>query len=498
MSLSPSAISSLAARLEHGWSESKPDVALEALQILKEKFAGALETKEPGDDQFSFRMNLNSVRLRGADCVYGLLTGGNSHSALRAATEYWRQTSGVGRIVMILTGSETSHRAAVAAIPSRAAMILSPHQVEHLMAEEKPLQFWKQQLCRQIDKSQLLPFDIEHPAAANMFLGRDEELDMLAGASSLAIAGPGRIGKTSLLLEHRRRLVRNRDPRIHSTSLIDFYYCSNKNPNGVARFLAMRLNPTKRNSTITADELEHFLRTEKARQGCVPELLLDEVDEVIDLSPFNTLGHAAREGVCRIVLAGRSQLYKTINNNRSVLNCRLELIKPEPLNWLHCRQLFLETFADLGYRIAEEDKVLELILNLSGGLPQHIHFLGGRLFHLLTKRSEVVISPQLIACLDDDFKLGHYLRSALLGLQSDYQPVAESLLKWDSQAFGASAIQAAFEECGRPRPGLADACNFADDLVLQNFLVWRGGLYRLANATLAGRHVGLSPQPSAV
>ena len=486
MSVGPSGVAEMIARLGHGWPEASPGPALEALDLLAGKLGGELQTKGADADTVEFRLHLNQIRLRGADDIFGILVGGNGVAAMRSPSAFWSRSSAPGRLVMILAGSETAHRAAEEKIPQQAAFILGPRLLERLLADPNPLAYWKAQLCHQVSKSRLLPFDIEHPAAANMFFGRQAELDLLAGADSIAIAGPGRIGKTSLLHEHRRRLLKTDRARAIATTLIDFYSCADKSDDHVAHFLMMKINPTRRNSNKKAADLGHILLTERSRHSCVPELLLDEVDEVVSLPVFNQLAKAARDGLCRLILVGRGVLFQRLSNKNSALECRIDMIRPEPLDRPDAESLFIEPFRDLGYRFVEEDRFLDYVMDLTGGLPQHLHLFGRRLFHCVTTRGLGTISPEIRNHLKDDFQLAHYVRSSLLEVEPEYQPIAELLLTQGRDVFTDAAIQDACVQAGRARPTLAQAVEIGDQLVLQNFLVWRGDRYRLASPALLG------------
>ena len=486
MPMSPSAsyLSRLILRLAHGWPGTAAGPALELLELARDRLGAVVDSIEPGDDSLEFRMRFPDVRLRGADQVFGIAIGGSGQIAVRIGADFWQRSNRPGRIVMILAFSETAFRCAEEKIPPRRAMIVSTVQLEHVILDSDPVAQWKILACRQIAKVHLLPFDIEHPAASNMFFGRGHELDVMAGSSSLAIAGPGRIGKTSLLQEHRRRLVNNRDPRALSTLLIDFYYCPDKSENGFARFVAMAVNPTRRSSTINAAGLVHFLQSERTRHGQPLEMLLDEVDEVVRLSAFNLLAKAARDGICRLLLAGRGVLLDTLRNKSSALECRLEALRPEPLPEGDCRRLLFEPLADLGFRIQEADAVFDHVMDMTGGLPQHLHFVGRRLFQQMI-RSDGVLSGSLTEKLKHDFDLSGYLRSALMSIDPPYRRVAEALLKYRKKPLTATDIQQTVSECGIERPSLAEAAELGDRFVVQNFLAWRSGSYRIATPVLA-------------
>jgi hypothetical protein len=125
-------------------------------------------------------------------------------------------------------------------------------------------------------------------------------------------------------------------------------------------------------------------------------------------------------------------------------------------------------------------------MDLTGGLPQQLHFVGRRLFHCATTRGLGTISPEIWDHLKDDFQLAHHIRSALREVDSEQQPIAEALLAQGRDTFTYTEIQSACVQAGRDRPTLAQAADIGDQFVLQNFLVWRKEGYRLASPALPG------------
>ena len=290
----------LLSRLERGWKPDQNGPAIELVHSLGTLLNATTEVKVEGYDSLEFKMALRGVRLRGADNIRGLIVAG----ATADVQEVIRAFAGVpkipGAIFLVISASAQAAGWAKERMGRQAVVVITPGKLLSLLTVAQASIAFKRELKKQLGRRRLLPFDIEHPVAGNMFVGRGMELEKLSGSSSVAIAGPGRIGKTSLLTEHRRRLLRTSDPRAHTTFFIDFYAITDKSKDGVARFLASKLNPIRKSFHRNAEELLHFFRSEPTRLGAPAELLLDEVDEVISSDVFDTLAMAAREGLCQL------------------------------------------------------------------------------------------------------------------------------------------------------------------------------------------------------
>ncbi len=469
-----------------GWREGHPEPAHELIHYWKEKLGATVEIKDIDDNLVRFQMDLGAIRLLGMEDVYCLLVGGAGSAAAQAARDFWAKVSDAGRMVMILAGSDTLCRQIASSIPRGLCLILSSQDLERILKDSDPRLQLKKCLWEQIPKSLLVPFDLEHPASGNMFVGRQDELGELHGSSSLAIAGPGRIGKTSLLHEYRRQLVRGRNPLASVTFFVDFYYCQDKTPDGVARFVAMKMNGTRRSADLFAGDLDHFLRSERVRLGRIPHLLLDEVDGVLGTAEaaFNTLGKAAREGLCRLILSGKGVLFTALNTDRSTFGHRLDLIRPEPLTQLAVRELALGPLRDLGFQLIEPERIAAEIHNLTGGLPQHVQFCGKRLTKLALQQPGLAISACVVEDLRNDPATWQHLTGPLKDLDAGTRKLAIHLLKQQSAAFSASALQSACVQSGLNGITLERATEIGDTLVILNFLSWERGRYRVANRVL--------------
>ncbi len=476
-------IGQLLDHLSHGWTPDHSGLTEEFTQLWQEKLNAKVERKESGKNSLRFTADLSEIRLRGMNEVPCLLSGGEGTEVLR---DFWRKSAGLGRLPFIIALSEQAYRQAESVITDARGLLLSATQVKQLLAAQEPREFLTRQLNRQIPKQRLIPFDFLRPAEGGMFFGRRHELDrlLLEDQTSFAIAGPGKVGKSSLVKHYLRQTLRNRDPRRSRSFYIDFYDCQNISPDGVARFFAMRVHPCQQSNRMRAGGLFDFLKYQSFRYNGALDLLLDEVDEVCHGHAFNLLGQAARNGYCRLVLCGRGTLLQTILSDKSPLGSRLELIKLEPLDPFSARQLFLEPLRDLELQVNDPDALTQRIFNLTGRLPHLLQLFGKKLVTLAIEEQAKEITAQHIETLKWDFSVAQIFTEPLLRLKdAEARLLGLLLIKDGHHEFSVPVIQqlAEHERLTSDFQHVTELCN---DLVISNVLSWHRGKYCVANEAL--------------
>src|SRR5258708_3862555 len=126
----------------------------------------------------------------------------------------------------------------------------------------------------------------------------------------------------------------------------------------------MKIAPSSKSNKMTTDGLLKFL-IYQSKDGPL-DLLLDEVDLVCETDAFKALGIAARADHCRLVLCGKEVLLRMALSEKFLLGCRLTLTQLEPLDEKAATELILRPLTDLGFKIAEQAKVMEGVLRLTG------------------------------------------------------------------------------------------------------------------------------------
>jgi len=412
-----------------------------------------------------------------------LLSGRSDLTA--AIRDFWKKTNVPAYLPFFLALSEHTYEQVRENLPMGRYVLLSAQQIIEILAGKNAHQLLKRIILQQIPRRALIPFAYFRPAEGSMFFGRDEELVRLSDEdfTSFAIAGPGRIGKTSLLRGYRRHMLVTHN---HRAARFDVsFYRSSSTDNEAARFLAMEIDPSRRSDRMTASGLVNFLRHMRSIYRRPIELLLDEVDEVCEGEAFRYLGEAAKMGLCRLVLSGKGVLLKMMLNANSPLNCRMDLMQIGPLGDGPATRLLLEPLVDLGFDIDQPWHLSEHVLSLTGRMPILIQIIGKNLAELAIRENTHTISVEHLEKLKSDFLIGEFFVSSLIKLDDPKtRLVGLSLVEsGHSQTFTLKQIQ----EVGN-REGLNLDLNsthdICTDLLINNVLAWGPGYYALANEGL--------------
>lgn len=471
-------------RLAEGWGPSHWGLASELVDTWGSRLQTRTRVKHVGDNTVHFEADLGNLRLRGMDRVPCLLLGGDGGSTSDAQS-LWRQMESPGRLLFVLTLSRPAWERAQEVFPLSRCLILSPEQVHTLLDSSEACQLLREILWCQVPRRRLIPYNILRPADGTTFFGRRHELDRLRDEDDVtfAIAGPGRIGKTSVVRQYHREM-RGQDGRATRIFYVSFYECADPSPEGVARFLASRIEPSSQHARLTAPGLVAALRYLRNKHGGPLDLLLDEVDEVCRSEAFHYLGEAARQHLCRVVLCGRGELLKSVQGQRSPLAGRIELIRLEPLDAGSARKLLMEPLTALGFTVHEPDRFADQVLALTGRLPHLLQFFGKKLAALGIEQETSLLSLDHIETLKVDFDMAQFFTQALREIRdTTTRQVAVLLLRISNGAVSIPSLVAAAS-----REGLnldpQRAVEICNDLVIHNVLTWVKGSYHIASGAL--------------
>src|SRR5262249_45234685 len=149
------------------------------------------------------------------------------------------------QVTVVLVFDDSTALDSTAAIPGGPAVILAPDVIVSIITSVSPISLLAQLIRQSVSRSQLNPFDIELPTNENMFFRRARALRRLFDYETLSfsIAGPSKIGKTSLLHQYRRLLGLRRDPRYSSSYFIDFSCCEPSPTGSVRRYFFKHFDP---------------------------------------------------------------------------------------------------------------------------------------------------------------------------------------------------------------------------------------------------------------
>ena len=460
-------------------------LAVDLVQRWKDKFRAHAEMKEVGENSLRFVVDLSEIRLRGMNETACLLLGGEGEAVTEALHAFRQKHAVSAGVPFVLAVSEAALAQAQAVLPAERCLILNAPQVTQLLESAESRTLLTQWLREQIPLRRLVPYNHLLSVEGGMFFGRRQELERLHHDAdvSFAVAGPGRIGKTSLVKQYKYELARARDPQSTRCVYIDFYHCR-RFPNDVARFLAMALESSRRSSEVTAAGLVDFLKYMAYRLGGRIDLLLDEVDEVCDSGAFDYLGEAAKHGHCRLILCGRGRLLKTMTQQSSSLAHRLDLMRLNPLDEESARTLLAAPLRDLGFELEEPERLFEQVFRLTGRLPNFMQFYARKLVELAIDERRNTLSAAQAEMLQWDFETAQFFISPLQDISSDRARfTAMMLLKDTRREFTPTQVCRLAAQHGLPLKD-AEMLEICNELVIVNVLAWDRGVFRVANEAL--------------
>ena len=354
-----------------------------------------------------------------------------------------------------------------------------------LLETENPQEYLKRELRQQVSPRLLVPFNVERPAEGGMFFGRGKYLDRLTyDTSSIALAGPGQLGKTSLLRRYRRRLVETKDPAAQATFYIDLYRIKDRDPDGVAQFIAVSIDGSNRGRNVNSERVEQFFQYWRGHFQRPVNLLLDEVDGVLGLGVIDNIEMAARKGFCRLVLAGRSELLFSMLDDSRAFARRTTLMRLEPLEDLEAEDLFLRPFGDLGLQFHDKHAVLKLMKDLTGNLPHLVQFYGRTVANILLDGGKTTLDTRALETARDTFETAGFFLSFINNIEDQRtRQVALSILGVPSQPLTVGQIRSLVCHHGL-NLSPAETWRICNDLVIRNILSWRAGVFQVANGSL--------------
>lgn len=465
-----------------GWQPSHSGGVQELVRRLGVCLKASTEIKGIGDNFLSFITDLSDIYLRDMDRIPCLVLGAAADS--RITREQCQKIT--NELAFILALSDATLAQVKGEFSSSPFLLLSVRQVRQLLKASNPIELLRKMLLEQVSKTRLIPYNTFMPATGNMFFGRVRELGRLRDEDhmSFAIAGPGRIGKTSIIRRYKEELTRAKDPKGPLTFLIDFIHCTDQSPDGVARAFAKKIESTRWSDRMTARQLMNFLHYQSNLRGGPLNLLFDEVDEVCQGEAFNSISSAARAGYCRLVLCGRGELLKTMLNSKSPLDGRLDLIQLEALDEKPARELILRPLADLGFQLESAEGIIDYVLRMTGRSPHLLQLYGQKLAQLAIKENTDTISLNLLEALKWDFMLAQYFINPFCDMKdAELRAVGLSLLRSTDQHFSILSVQKIAKGAGLKLDyvRVREICN---DLLINNVLAWQNGVFRIANEGL--------------
>jgi hypothetical protein len=474
--------------LAQGWSPAQAGAIWVFAGMLARLLGSGLHTPDAGRDVFSFSLDLSHLLLKGMDDVRCLIVGGKGTVTGPELQSLIRMRTVPGRVSLIFVVSENMLNITLAAADGRRAVVFAPETTRELLEAADPIVPLKEYIVRTLPRRSLIPYDILHYASGLMFFGRTHEVTRLLeeDTTCFALAGPSRAGKTSVAKQYQRLLRERGGSKGETTVFIDLMECDQKNFYGYMSLICPRIG-LKKHPESSGDFIQMLTKL-VADLGQPLNLILDETDDLcLDDDISTLLATAAREGLLRLVLCGRGDLFRTMIAADSHFAERLELLRIGPLERRPSRRLLVEPLAALGLQFAHRDLVNE-ILDLTGQFPHLVQLYAKGLAEHAVDSGHELITREHLDAVNNDHVITQYFLSPLQDLRDPVAKLVALAALRDSRDLWT------WKDIVQLVDGLAidraiDLCN---ELVINNVFMWKSGSFCLANQAMRvfGRRLG--------
>ena len=238
-------------------------------------------------------------------------------------------------------------------------------------------------ICAQVPLTSLSPYQVGAPVEGSSFFGRQREIDKILRKveTNFAIVGVRRLGKSSLLKEIRRRLLKEGG----APERIVWLDCSTlSGPEHLVQELVRQLHsrelPRLKQPERFLFFLPDFLKRMRQMYGDRITILLDEADQFLlwtrheawNLLP--TIRNSVSAGHCRYIVAGFQQLLAELYSNSSPFYMAFEPLRLEPFERWETEEVILRPMESLRIHLKNERAIVERIYADTRGHPLLVQF----------------------------------------------------------------------------------------------------------------------------
>ncbi len=340
-------------------------------------------------------------------------------------------------------------------------------------------------ISQQLPISSLAPYEISSPVTGSRFFGRDYEIRTILNhpATNYAIIGVRRIGKTSLMLEIKRRMEESDEQGIY------FFDCSDfGSADDYIQAVVTEID-IRRRERMTLEQFPHFLRL-KSLKGKRPLIfLLDEVDHLIafdrssNYQLLQVLRSSSNQGYCRYIMTGyREVIEESIREQSHLFNfvTRFELGN---LDREDTRRLVMVPMGNLGVSFDREGDLVSQIFQETAGHPNYVQFYCTILVQIMDRENRRRIGPNDLGRVHTDPEFERYVFRTFVANTDDLEKAIVYSLVKDHEQFTARDIDVALKKrkvyC--PQVKLDQAC---DHLCVAGVLVKNGQSFNFTTPIL--------------
>ena len=261
----------------------------------------------------------------------------------------------------------------------------------------------------------LSPYDETGVCSPELFYGRTYELDVLYRRTSSnchALVGCRRVGKTSLMLDIKRRCERLGEKCFY----IDFQNCYDKRD-----FIETLIRETRRKDLENKNiwTVKEYVQRLANLEGPVVNLFLDEMDSVSvfdkqnnykiikDLTVATNLSGKAQ---VKIWIAGFKELYWATADRKGPLYNKLRAEVIGPLEQHDAEKLITTPIKQLGLKFENEQAQLRYIIGVTNSHPGFLQLYCRLLIKELSKTNKTVINTEHLEAVRQHPDLLDYIR----------------------------------------------------------------------------------------
>jgi hypothetical protein len=336
-------------------------------------------------------------------------------------------------------------------------------------------------ILSQIPISTLSPYEISSTVIGSRFFGREYEIRTIINhpTTNYAIIGNRRIGKTSLMLEIKRRMEESsEEPNL-------FFDCSDfRTADGYLQAVTTELDIRQR-ERMTLDKFPHFLQLQ-SHYGKKPLLFfLDEVDHLINLDRsgnyelLKILRSSANQGHCRYIMTGYREVLEESLHEVSYLFNFITKIPLGNLDFNDSRRLIVVPMTNLGVTFERENDLVSQIFQETAGNPNLIQFYCYILMQIMDHEDRRKIGLNDLTSVHTDPEFERYLFRTFTSNTDDLEKVIVYSLVQQSDRFTDRDIDIVLKKrkIFKPQNEIEQAC---DRLTVSGLLNKEGRTYTFA------------------
>jgi len=387
------------------------------IQFLREKLGVRLRKRDKALDHEYFLLDLSQWKLRLSDRTPFLRVSERQLQAVPAAELVGSVRAAIYKehlnrhlpIVIVEGRSPELLDALSRHIPYCA--VLDDGDVDEIVAPPVSERRLLELLCKQLPLETLAPYEISSPVTGSRFFGREYEIRTILNhpLTDYAIVGVRRIGKTSLLLELKRRLQEMGDEGVYFFDCSDFHSADD-----YIQAVATEVDIRQR-ERMTFQKFPNFLRVKSYQGKRTMVFLLDEVDRLIEFDRLdnwallNTLRASSIKGFCRYILTGyRAVIEESLKEQAPLYN----FVTALPLGSLsrpETERLVTVPMENLGVSFGRRAELVGQIAQQTAGHPNFVQFYCYTLVQLLDREVRRCLSPSDLVAVHGDQEFERYV-----------------------------------------------------------------------------------------